>query len=178
MEGIVEKRKFCINQFIKAIDVRLIDSNGTMIGIVKTSDALVLAQSKSLDLVEISPRANPPICKIVSFAKFKYELNKKNKESIRKQKISHVKEIRIRSRIGCHDLEVKIRRARDFIINGDKVQITAMFSGREMQHKDLGVKVMNKMVAALSDVAELDGKISSIGTRVFLVLGPRKNKKE
>jgi translation initiation factor IF-3 len=145
-----------------------------MVGIVKTIDALARAQTKQLDLVEISPQASPPVCKIVNFSKFKYDMEKKEKEAKKKQKISHIKEIRIRSRIGGHDLEVKIKRAKEFISDGDKVQLTAMFSGREMQHKDLGIKIMDKIKEALSDITEPEGRTSSIGNRVFLTLVPKR----
>ncbi|MDR2437078.1 MAG: translation initiation factor IF-3 [Endomicrobium sp.] len=166
-----------MNQFIRVPEVRLIDSDGAMVGIVKMSEALTRAQEKDLDLIEISPQANPPVCKIVNFSKFKYEMEKKEKEAKKKQKNSHVKEIRIRPRIGGHDLEVKIKHAREFIVAGDKVQLTAMFSGREMQHKDLGMKIMDKIKESLVDVAESEGRISSMGTRVFMTLVPKKNLK-
>jgi translation initiation factor IF-3 len=133
-----------------------------------------MAQSKDLDLVEISPMAKPPVCKIINFSKFKYEMEKKEKEARKKQKVFHVKEVRIRPRIGEHDLEIKIKHAREFIGDGNKVQLTAMFSGREMQHKDLGIKIMDRIKESLSDIAEPEGKISSMGTRVFLTLVPKK----
>jgi len=155
-------------------EVRLIDSDGSQAGVVKTSEALARAQAKDLDLVEISPQANPPVCKIVNFSKFKYETEKKEKEARKKQKITHTKEVRVRPRIGEHDLEVKIKRAREFIENEDKVQITAMFSGREMQHKELGIKIMERIQEALADIAEPEGRASSFGTRVFLTLVPKK----
>jgi translation initiation factor IF-3 len=148
-----------------------------MIGVVKIADALSRAQSRDLDLVEISPQANPPVCKITNFSKFKYEMDKKEKEAKKKQKISHVKEIRIRPRIGKHDLEVKIKHARSFIESGDKVQLTAMFSGRELQHKDLGIKIMDRVKEALFDIAEPEGKTFSMGSRIFLVLVPKKKVK-
>jgi translation initiation factor IF-3 len=154
--------------------VRLIDSDGSQVGIVKTSEALSMAQVKSLDLVEISPQANPPVCKIINFSKFRYEVEKKEKEAKKKQKTVQVKEVRIRPRIGEHDLEVKIKHAREFIEDGNKVQLTAMFSGREMQHKELGIKIVDKIKEALSDIAETEGKSSSMGTRIFLTLAPKK----
>ncbi|MCA6072056.1 MAG: translation initiation factor IF-3 [Endomicrobium sp.] len=175
--GVVENKRFRINQFIRVPEVRLVDSDGTMMGVVKTTDALARAQIKELDLVEISPQASPPVCRIVNFSKLKYEMDKKEKEAKKKQKISHIKEVRIRSRISAHDLEIKIKHARSFIDGGDKVQLTAMFSGREMQHKDLGIKIMDKIKEALSDIAETEGRISSMGTRVFLTLVPKKKVK-
>jgi translation initiation factor IF-3 len=104
-------------------------------------------------------------------------MEKKEKEAKKKQKSSQVKEVRVRPRIGQHDLEIKIRHAREFIDDGNKVQITTMFSGREMQHKDLGIKIMDKIKESLSDIAEVEGKISSMGTRVFLTLVPKKKAK-
>jgi len=172
--GAVENRRFRINQFIRVPEVRLIDSDGKMVGIVKTTEALSKAQMERLDLVEISPQANPPVCKIINFSKFRYEMEKKEKKAKKKQRISHVKEIRIRFRISDHDLEIKIKRARKFIADGDKVQLMAMFSGREIQHRDLGIKVMDKIKESLADIAEPEGKISSIGARIFLILVPKK----
>lgn len=174
--GVVENKRFRINQFIRVPEVRLIDSGGEQIGIVKIAEALAMAQAKDLDLVEISPQANPPVCKIINFSKFKYELEKKEKEARKKQKVSQVKEVRIRPRIGEHDLEVKIKHAREFINDGNKVQVTAMFSGREMQHRDLGVKIMDRIREALADIAEQEGKTSSMGTRMFMTLAPKKTK--
>ncbi|MDR0977920.1 MAG: translation initiation factor IF-3 [Endomicrobium sp.] len=175
--GAVENRRFRINQFIRVSEVRLIDSDGAMVGILKTSEALAKAQAEGLDLVEISPQANPPVCRIINFSKFKYEMEKKEKEARKKQKICHVKEIRIKPRIGEHDLEVKIKRAREFIAGGDKVQITAVFSGREMQHRDFGIRIMDKIKKSLADAAEPEGKTSSMGTRMFITLAPKKNLK-
>jgi translation initiation factor IF-3 len=172
--GVVENKKFLINQFIKVPEVRLVDFDGTMIGIIKTADALAKAQIKGLDLVEISPQASPPVCKIINFSKFKYEMEKKEKETKKKQKISHIKEVRIRSRISQHDLGIKIKRAREFIDGGDKVQLTALFSGREMQHKDLGIKIMDRIKESLADIACPERNVYSMGTRIFLTLVPKK----
>jgi translation initiation factor IF-3 len=175
-EGIVENKRYRINQSIRVPQVRLIDSDGAQAGIVGIAEALALANAKGLDLVEISATANPPVCKIISFSKFRYEVDKREKESKKKQKIIQVKEVRVRPRIGVHDLEIKIKRARQFIEDGDKVQITAMFSGREMQHKELGIKIVDKIQEALADIAEAEGKRSSMGTRVFLTLAPKRKK--
>jgi len=172
--GVVENKKFRTNQFIKVPEVRLVDSGGIMIGVIKTADALAKAQAKGLDLVEISPQANPPVCRIINFSKFKYEMEKKEKETRKNQKTSHIKEVRIRSRISEHDLEVKIKHAREFIDGGDKVQLTALFSGREMQHKDLGIKIMDRIKESLADIACPEKKVYSMGTRIFLTLVPKK----
>jgi len=173
-EGVVENKKYRINHFIKASEVRLIDADGNQVGVVKIIEALAMAKAKELDLVEISSQGNPPVCKIVDFSKFRYEMNKKEKEARKKQKVSLLKEIRIRPRIGGHDLEVKIKHARQFILDGNKVQITAMFSGREMQHKDLGLNIMEKFKEALLDIAESEGRPSSFGNRIYITLAPKK----
>jgi len=154
--------------------VRLIDDDGEQIGVVSTQAALEKAQGKGKDLVEISPDAKPPVCKIIDYKKFLYEMNKKEKEAKKKQKNSVVKEVRIRPRIGEHDLEVKIKRAKEFIEDGDKVQLTAMFSGREMQHKDLGIQILEKIKVTLADVADVEGRTSSMGNRVYMLLAPKK----
>ncbi|MDR2676515.1 MAG: translation initiation factor IF-3 [Endomicrobium sp.] len=175
--GIVEDKKFRINYSIKVPEVRLIGSDGKMFGVLRLSDALSKAQSEGLDLVEISPHATPPVCKIINFSKFKYELEKKGKESRKKHKVLHVKEVRIRPRIGKNDLDIKIKRARHFITEGDKVCVTVMFSGREVQHRYLGNKIIDKIKDSLVDIASPEGKVSVIGTRLFLTFIPQKIKK-
>jgi len=127
-------------------------------------------------LIEISPQAKPPVCKIIDFSKFRYEIAKKEKEARKKQKNVQLKEVRLRTRIADHDLEVKLKRIRDFLEDGDKVQLTVMFSGREMQHKDLGLAVLEKVKEKVSDIATIEGRIASMGTRSFLTLTPKKNK--
>jgi translation initiation factor IF-3 len=139
-----------------------------------TNEALAMARAKGLDLVEISPQTNPPVCKIVNFSKFRYEIGKREKESKKKQKTSQLKEIRIRPRIGEHDLNVKVKHIRYFIEDGNKVQVTAVFAGREMQHKDLGMSVIEKIKELLSDISESEGKVSTFGNRVFIILAPKK----
>ena len=146
-------------------------------GVVSIQAALEKAQDQGKDLVEISPQATPPVCKIIDYKKFLYEMNKKEKEARKKQKNSQVKEVRIRPRIGEHDLEVKIKRAREFIEDGDKVQLTAMFAGREMQHKNLGIEILEKIKTALSDISDVEGRVSSMGNRVYMLLAPKKKEK-
>jgi len=147
------------------------------VGVVSIQAALEKAQDQGKDLVEISPQATPPVCKIIDYKKFLYEMNKKEKEARKKQKNSQVKEVRIRPRIGEHDLEVKIKRAREFIEDGDKVQLTAMFAGREMQHKNLGIEILEKIKTALSDISDVEGRVSSMGNRVYMLLAPKKKEK-
>lgn len=152
----------------------MIDEKGVQVGIVPTAEALARAQACGQDLIEISPQAKPPVCKIINFAKFRYELSKKEKEARKKQKNVQLKEVRLRTRIAEHDLEVKLKKIRNFLEDGDKVQLTIMFSGREMQHKDLGFAVLEKVKEKVSDIATIEGRIASMGTRSFLTLNPKK----
>lgn len=137
-------------------------------------EALKRAQLAGQDLIEIAPQAKPPVCRIMDFAKFKYDLAKKEKESKKKQKNIQLKEVRLRTRIAEHDFDVKLKKIRDFLEDGNKVQITVMFSGREMQHKDLGLAVLERVKAAVEDIAVVEGKLSSMGTRSFATLTPKK----
>ncbi|MGE4384422.1 MAG: translation initiation factor IF-3 [Endomicrobiaceae bacterium] len=175
-EGVVDTRKYRTNQYIRVPEVRLIDENGVQVGIVPIAEALSRAHACGQDLIEISPQAKPPVCKIIIFSKFRYELAKKEKEAKKKQKNMQLKEVRLRTRIAEHDLDVKLKRIRDFLEDGDKVQLTLMFSGREMQHKDLGLAVLEKIKEKVSDIATIEGRISSMGTRSFLTVTPKKNK--
>ena len=125
-------------------------------------------------MIEIAPQAKPSVCRIMDFAKFKYDLAKKEKESKKKQKNIQLKEVRLRTRIADHDFEVKLKKIRDFLEGGNKVQITVMFSGREMQHKDLGLAVLERVKIAVEDIALVEGKLSSMGTRSFATLSPKK----
>jgi translation initiation factor IF-3 len=147
------------------------------LGVVSTQIALEKAQAKGKDLVEISPQATPPVCKIIDYKKFLYEMKQKDKEARKKQKNVVVKEVRVRPRIGEHDLNVKIKHAREFLEDNDKVQLTAMFAGREMQHKDLGLQILEKIKTALSDIADVEGRVSSMGTRTYMLLAPKKKQK-
>ena len=132
------------------------------------------AKEAGQDLIEIAPQAKPPVCKIIDYSKFRYEMAKKEKESKKKQKNMQLKEVRLRTRIAENDFNVKLKKIRDFLEDGDKVQITVMFSGREMQHKDLGLAVLEKVQTAVEDIAVVEGKLSSMGTRSFATLTPKK----
>ena len=132
------------------------------------------AKEAGQDLIEIAPQAKPPVCKIIDYSKFRYEMAKKEKESKKKQKNMQLKEVRLRTRIAENDFNVKLKKIRDFLEDGDKVQITVMFSGREMQHKDLGLAILEKVQAAVEDIAVVEGKLSSMGTRSFATLTPKK----
>ncbi len=170
-------RRFRTNHQIRVPQVRLIDSDGTQVGITPIQEAMRLAQERGMDLVEISGQANPPVCKIINFSKFRYDLDKKERDARKKQKTGgHLKEVRFRPRIGEHDLEVKVKHAREFLAEGNKVQITVVFMGREMQHRDLGMAILEKIKTQLADVSDVENRPSMLGNRLYLLLSPKKTK--
>src|SRR5262245_738996 len=155
---------------IRIRQVRLIDDEGNQLGIVETLDAKRIAAEKGLDLVEVSPDARPPVCKIMDYGKFKYLQKKKEHESKRKQHTVQLKEIRLRPKIGEHDVEYKIRKAREFLQDGDKVQLNMIFKGREMAHIEVGRDVMNDFVKGLEDIAKIERPAKLEGKRMTMVL--------
>lgn len=161
-----------INNAIRVEEVRLIDENGEQVGVVKVSDAISRAEEAGLDLVEISPNASPPVCKILDYGKYKYEQQKKAAEARKKQKTVDVKEVKIRPGIEKHDYEVKMRNARRFLEGGDKVKVTMRFRGREMAHQDIGLELLNKMCTELAEVGEPELKPKLEGRQMIMVLGP------
>jgi translation initiation factor IF-3 len=147
-----------------------------MLGIVNYNEALAKAKESGLDLVEVSSQGDLSVCKIVDFSKFKYKMERKVKEGKKKQKVVQLKEIRLRPRIGVADLEIKIKRIILFLAHGNKVQVSMMFSGREVQHKDLGSAVLNKIKSSVAEyILTFEPKISVLGNRMFMVLTPKKD---
>lgn len=142
-----------INRQIRAPKVRVIDKNGAQVGVLSLQDALAMAEHEKLDLVEISPNAQPPVCKVIDYGKFRYQQTKKEKESKKSQHQVKVKEVKVKPNTDDHDLQVKIKMARGFILKGDKVRLTCTFKGREMAHPEIGKKVIQKMIDQLSDIA-------------------------
>jgi len=150
--------------------VRLIDPDGKQVGIVSPREALTLAEEFGLDLVEISPDANPPVCKILDFGKFKYQQQMKERENKKKQHVIKLKEVRFRRRIGDHDLNMKVDHIRKFISDGYKVKITLMFRGRELAHKEVGEELIKKIVDTLSDICVVDKTPSFEGRTIVTFL--------
>lgn len=144
-----------------------------MVGIVTIRDALIAAEEAGLDLVEVAPNADPPVCKILDYGKFKYEAQKKANEARKKQKIIEVKEIKMRPNIDDNDYEVKMRSARRFIDEGDKVKVTMRFRGREMAHQDLGMNVLVKVRDELEPVAKVEQMPKLEGRQMIMVLAPK-----
>ena len=162
-----------INENIDNATVRLIDQEGGMVGVVPIQAALQAAEEAGLDLVEIAANADPPVCKILDFGKFKYEAQKKKNEARKKQKIIEVKEIKLRPNIDTNDYEVKMRNARRFLDDGDKVKVTMRFRGREMAHQDLGMNVLIKVRDELVEKAKVEQMPKVEGRQMVMVLAPR-----
>jgi translation initiation factor IF-3 len=159
-----------INEQIRVPKVRLINDEGEMQGVITTREALIMAQDAGLDLVEISPNADPPVCKIMDYGKFRYQQQKKKAEAKKKQKIVEIKELKLRPVIEQHDLDVKMRAAIRFIEEGDKVKFTLRFRGREMAHKDLGMKVLDRVKEALADKIKIEQEPKFEGNQVIMIV--------
>jgi translation initiation factor IF-3 len=153
--------------------VRLVKEDGTMVGVVSVREALIMAEEAGLDLVEISPNASPPVCKILDFGKFKYELQKKENEARKKQKVIEVKEIKLRPGIDEHDYQVKMRSVHRFLEEGDKVKVTMRFRGREMVHQELGMKVLDRVRAELDALAKVEQMPRLEGRQMIMVMAPK-----
>jgi len=154
--------------------VRLLGSEGEQIGVVTLTDAIRRAEEEGLDLVEISPNANPPVAKILDWGKFKYEKQKQSRSQKKKQKNVELKGIRLSSKIGEHDLQTKAKNARKFLDAGNKVKVRLIFKGREIVHKDLGAEVLRKFAAEVEDISQVDQEIAFSGREVNLILAPKK----
>jgi len=162
-----------VNGEIRVPSVRLIDGAGEMIGVVSMRDALDRAMQVGLDLVEISPNADPPVCKLLDFGKFKYEQQKRKNEAKKKQKVVEIKEIKIRPNIDDHDYGVKMRQMKDFIAEGDKVKVTLRFRGREMVHSELGAKVLERVRGDLDEIAKVEQFPRLENRQMIMVMTPR-----
>lgn len=170
-----------INDRIRVPQVRLIDQNGEQKGVVSTPDAMTMARDAGLDLVEISPNAAPPVCKILDYGKFKYEKKKKDHEAKKKQVVVKVKEVQLRPNTDEHDLDYKFRNVRTFLEEGDKAKITMMFRGREVAYVDGGYKTMRRLIEELGEMAIVEAPPKLEGKKLIMVIGPNpkfKPKKE
>ncbi len=162
-----------VNEDITVPQVRLVDADGEMVGVVSKAEGLEMALDVGLDLVEVSPNADPPVCKILDYGKYKYEAQKKANEARKKQKIIEIKEIKMRPGIDEHDYQVKMRSILRFLDDGDKVKMTIRFRGREMAHQDLGLKVLNRVRTELDEQAKVEQFPRSEGRMMTMVLAPR-----
>jgi translation initiation factor IF-3 len=162
-----------VNEDIRVREVQLIDHEGTNRGVTPTQDAITLAREAGLDLVEISPNASPPVCKILDYGKFKFQAQKKAAEARKKQKTVEVKEIKLRPGIDKHDYQVKIRSMRRFFEEGDKVKVTLRFRGREMAHQELGYKLLQRVREDMASLAKVEAEPMSEGRQIVMILAPR-----
>lgn len=161
-----------INEQIDAREVRLVDENGRMVGIVPLREALARAHEVGLDLVEVAPQATPPVCKILDYGKFKYEQQKKAAAARKKQKQVELKEIKMRPNIDENDYQVKMRKVREFLEEGDRVKITMRFRGREVTHPEIAMQVMNRVRAETAELAKVEQAPRLEGRQMVMVLAP------
>lgn len=162
-----------INEGIREREVRLIDSDGSQLGVVPIRKALEIAEERKLDLVNVAPTAKPPVCKILDYGKYKYELAKKEKEARKKQKVINVKEIRLTPNIEIHDLNVKAKRANEFLDSGDKVKVSVRFRGREMGHTEIGKVVLNDFANLTKDHGSIEKPAKLEGRNMVMFLTPK-----
>ncbi len=168
-----EEEKFNINEQIRAREVRLIGVDGAQIGVVKIEEAIRLADEALVDLVEVSPDAKPPVCRLLDYGKLKYREQKKAAEARKHSAQQQVKELRVRYSTDKHDLETKVRKAREFIAEGDRVKFLMRFRGRESAYRELGESVLDKIVEALSDISAVEQRTGLIGQGMQLTLMPK-----
>ncbi len=173
MKGI-SARQYRINERIRAKEVRLIDENGQQIGIVPLREALSVAQDRGLDLVEVAPNADPPVCRIMDYGKYLYERAKKERKAKKTRKAAEVKEIRLRPKTGEHDVAFKIRDARRFLDDGCKVKVRVRFRGREITYPELGLKMLERIAGELEDIASIEQEPRMEGRSMVMLLTPNK----
>lgn len=163
-----------INQAIRAREVRVVGANSEQLGILPLSEALSLAESQHLDLVEVSPTAVPPVCRIMDYGKFKYQQSKKQQEARKKQIQIQLKEIKLRPKTDEHDIQFKIKHARRFIEEGNKAKISVVFRGREITHTEIGSLALEKFVKELEDIAIIEVRPKMEGRNMFIIVAPKK----
>ena len=162
-----------INEDIRSATVRCIDSEGQQLGVLPISEALEKAYDAGLDLVELQPNAEPPVCKILDYGKFKYQAQKRANEARKKQKVIEVKEIKLRPNIDDHDYQVKMRAVNKFLAAGDKVKITLRFRGREMAHVELGSQLLERVRTEIEEIAKVEAMPKMEGRQIIMVIAPR-----
>jgi translation initiation factor IF-3 len=157
-------------------EVRVIDEDGEQLGVLETRDAIRRAREKGLDLVEVAPNAEPPVCRIIDYGKFQYEAKKKANEAKKKQVVITVKEVKFRPGTDDHDYDYRMKHAREWLTEGDKVKATIWFRGREMTHRELGARILEKLEHDLQDIAEVEARPRMEGNQMFIILAPKRHK--
>ena len=163
-----------MNERIRAREVRLVDTDGTQLGIKPLPEALHIARQQDLDLVEVAPDANPPVCRIMDYGKFKFDAAQRAKESRRKTTSTSIKEMKYRPKIGTGDFDTKTRQVAKFLGEGHKVKITIMFRGRELSHQELGLRILDRVAETVNDVAKVEAAPKVDGRNMVMVLAPDK----
>jgi len=161
-----------INERIRVREVRLIDDSGKQLGVVATVEALRMAREQELDLVEVSPKTNPPVCKIMDYGKFKYQLAKKAHEAKKKQTVIQIKEMKLGLKIEKHDLTFKMKHMKEFLSDGHKVKVIIMFKGREVLHIDMGEKLAQKIIESMKDAGTMEQKLRFDGRNIVMIFAP------
>jgi len=167
-------KNYIVNEDIRDKEIRVIAADGSQLGVIATKEAQAMAIEADLDLVMISPGAKPPVCKIMDLGKYIYEQTKKEKEAKKKQKVINIKEVRVSLTIEEHDIDIKAKNARKFLLDGDKVKITVRFRGREMELGHLGLRILEKFSSKLEDVCVVEKPAKREGRNMTMVLGPKK----
>lgn len=167
-----------LNEEIDAAQIRVVDEEGQMLGVMTPQEALRIALERQVDLVEIAPKAVPPVCKIIDFGKYRYEQQKREKLQKKNQHQQQLKEVRFKAATDTHDFDFKTRHAREFLLNGDKVKASVIFRGREIVHSSLGIDMLKRFVAALEDVSRIDQEIRMEGNNCSVILSPEKPEKK
>ena len=162
-----------VNEQIEAEKVRVVNADGEMVGVISKEEGIEIAFEAGLDLVEVSPNADPPVCKVLDYGKYKYEAQKKANEARKKQKVIDVKEIKMRPGIDEHDYQVKMRSVKRFLDDGDKVKMTIRFRGREMAHQELGMKVLDRVREDVDELAKVEQFPTMEGRQMTMVISPR-----
>lgn len=165
-----------VNEGIRARELRLISDNGDQLGVKTKQEALKMAEDANLDLVLVAPKAKPPVAKIMDYGKYRFELQKKQREVRKKQKVVNIKEVRLSPTIDTNDFNTKMKNARKFLSKGDKVKVSIRFKGRAITHKDIGRDVLNRFAEATEDVATVESKAKMDGRSMFLMLAPKTEK--
>ena len=165
-----------INEEIRDAEVRVIDDEGTMLGILPIDEALRIAEEKNLDLVNVSPNANPPVCKILDYGKYRYEIQKREKDAKKRQKVTEVKEVRLSTFIEEHDIQVKAKNASKFLQEGNRVKVSLRLRGRERDYANHAIEVMNDFAESLSDICTVDKKPKFEGRGITMFLSPKSDK--
>ncbi|MBI2328801.1 MAG: translation initiation factor IF-3 [Chloroflexi bacterium] len=166
-----------VNEEIRAKEIRLVGDKGEQLGIMPLYQAREVAKTRNLDLVEVAATAEPPVCRLLDYGKYKYEQAKKEREAKKSQRVSLLREVRLRPKIGAHDFEAKARSARKLLDGGDKVKVTVLFRGREITHPEIAWKLLQRMAESLKDIASAEGQPSMMGRRMNVVLSPMTTQK-